>query len=70
MNVLTIIHKTEGYYSDLRKAGAENLPKTVVVFQIKSICNYLLYGTSFSEFAAYGFYRKSRKEKLSYMTRR
>jgi hypothetical protein len=46
------------------------LPRTVAAFELKAVWNYLLYGTSFSEYAAYGFYHKARKEKLTYMTRR
>ena len=59
-----------GYYSELDRAGAARLPQSTAVFEMKAVWNYLVYGTSFSEYSAYGFYHKSRKEKLNYMTRR
>lgn len=73
MNLKTIISYfgvISGYYSDLKRAGTIHLPRTVAAFELKAVWNYLLYGTSFSEYAAYGFYHKARKEKLTYMTRR
>lgn len=68
--LLSYFERNSAYHADLKRAGAEHLPRTAAVFQIKAVWNYLLYGTSFSEFAGYGFYHKTRKEKLTYMTRR
>ena len=70
MSIRRLLHRIRAYYSDLQRAKVENLPSCPVVFQIKAIWNYLVYGTSFSEFAAYGFFHKLRKDKLTYMTRR
>ncbi|MBR4659218.1 MAG: hypothetical protein IKP26_08205 [Clostridia bacterium] len=70
---LSDIHKIKGYYNDLVNAKEPLLLKksmSLQVFYLKAICNYIIYGTSFSEFAGYGFYSKKHKEKRTYMTRR
>ena len=59
-----------GYYSYLKDAGKTDLPRYKWIFFLETIADYALYGTSFYEFAAYGFYNKSRKLKQTYMTRR
>lgn len=70
---LSNIKKLKTYYNDLVNAD-EMLPKKMHIslptFAIKAIASYIIYGTSFSEFAGYGFYAKKRSEKLTYMTRR
>lgn len=65
-----LMNKLKVYYDDLRAASSPGLPKSKTLFLLQGIANYALYGTSFSEFAAYGFYHKPREEKMTYMTRR
>ncbi|GEM_PF-6361522 len=70
---LSDITKIKGYYDDLIKAGDGLLLEKHIgaqAFTIKAIISFVVYGTSFSEFAGYGFYGKKRKEKRNYMTRR
>lgn len=70
---LADIKKLKGYYDDLIRAEDPLIIKKRIsapVFSIKAIISYILYGTSFSEFAGYGFYAKKHKEKRTYMTRR
>ena len=70
---LSDIKKLKTYYDDLVSVNDPLLKKKHIsepLFTIKGMVNYLLYGTSFSEYAGYGFYGKSRKEKKEYMTRR
>lgn len=73
MNLKTLISYFDvikGYYADLYRAGTPHLPRSAASFELKAVWNYLLYGTSFSEYAAYGFFHRSRRDKLSFMTRR
>ena len=70
---LSDIKKLKGYYNDLVRAGDNDIRVkhlSAFLFTIKGITNYLLYGTSFSEFAGYRFYAKKPREKQTYMTRR
>lgn len=70
---LSDIKKLKGYYSDLVKADDALIKErhiSLPVFVIKAFSSYLRYGTSFSEYAGYGFYAKKHREKVNYMTRR
>lgn len=64
------LDKIPQYYSFLKESGKTDLPRFKWFFFIEAIANYLFYGTSFYEFAAYGFYKKSHALKRTYMTRR
>ncbi len=70
---LSDINKIKTYYNDLLQADEPLIHKKHVgafAFTVKAITSYLLYGTSFSEYAGYGFYGKKNREKRTYMTRR
>ena len=70
---LSDIKKLKSYYDDLVCAGDRLLREKHIgpqLFTVQGIVNYLLYGTSFSEFAGYGFYARKPGEKRTYMTRR
>ncbi len=70
---LADIKKIKGYYRDLIEAGDPSVYINKVnepTFTVKAIDSFIRYGTSFSEFAGYGFCAKSHKEKQNYMTRR
>lgn len=67
--MLSLIRKIDEYYSDKLTAG-EKLPSGRLGMRIRAIWSFVVYGTSFSEYFGYSFYRKTRKDKLTYMTRR
>lgn len=66
---LKTISKIDEYYSDVQKVGVPIL-RSKTRMKISAIMSYLLWGTSFSEYFGYQFWRKSYREKKSYMTRR
>lgn len=68
-NRLALINKIDGYIEDKMLAG-EKLPHKKAGMKASAILNYLLYGTSFSEYFAYRFYALNHAEKLTFMTRR
>ncbi len=70
---LSDFKKLKAYYNDLLQADEPLIREKHVgalAFTVKAITSFLLEGTSFSEYAGYGFYGKKRKEKRTYMTRR
>lgn len=70
---LSDIKKLKSYYDDLVRANDDLIRRrhiSALSFTVRGIVSYILYGTSFSEFAGYGFYAIKRREKLTYMTRR
>lgn len=69
MHFITLLRKIEVYRKDKIRSG-EQLPYGRLFIFCSAILNYLLYGTSFSEFFAYRFYRLNRAEKKTFMTRR
>ena len=64
-----LINKIDEYRKDKMKSG-EVLPHGKLGMTISAVINYILYGTSFSEFFAYRFYALNRVEKKQFMTRR
>ena len=67
--VLSLIKKIDGYVEDKIDAG-DILPYGKTGMKILAIKDYILYGTSFSEYFAYQFYRLNAREKRTFMTRR
>ncbi|MBO4848179.1 MAG: hypothetical protein J5586_03400 [Clostridia bacterium] len=70
---LSDIKKLKGYYNDLVSAGDELIKEKHIsstAFSVGAVISYLIYGTSFSEYAGYRFYAKKHSEKRTYMTRR
>lgn len=66
---LDLLKKIDGYSNDKLVAG-ESLPYGEVGMFASALLNFCIWGTSFSEFFAYRFYRKSFSQKKEYMTRR
>ncbi len=64
-----LLAKIDGYVEDKTLAG-EILPSGKTGMKLRAVADFLLYGTSFSEYFAYRFYALNRAEKLTYMTRR
>ena len=67
--IVSLIKKIDGYADEKIESG-EVLPYGKTGMRISAILNYILYGTSFSEFFAYRFYALNRHEKKTFMTRR
>ena len=68
--VTSSLKKIPQYHSYLKQAGDTQIPRFKWVFFLETIVSSLIYGTSFSEFAGYGFYKKNGASKRAYMTRR
>ncbi|MBQ6272830.1 MAG: hypothetical protein IJK63_01245 [Oscillospiraceae bacterium] len=66
---LNLLNKIDAYTVDKTLAG-EILPAGKTGMKIRAVTDYLLYGTSFSEYFAYRFYALNRAEKKTFMTRR
>ena len=64
-----LLAKIDGYVEDKVQAG-EILPSGKTGMKLRAAADFLLYGTSFSEYFAYRFYALNRAEKLTFMTRR
>lgn len=66
---ISLIKKINEYRIDKIKAG-EIMPYSKNGMVVSAILNYLVYGTSFSEYFAYRFYALNHNEKKTFMTRR
>ena len=66
---LKTISKIDGYYSDVKKTK-DSIPYSRLHAKISAIASYLIWGTSFSEYFGYQFWKRNHKEKKTYMTRR
>lgn len=69
MPSLKLLNKINEYYGDMKAAGMA-LPGGLSAMKVKAVLSYLIYGTSFSEYFGYRFWRLSHRERLTYMTRR
>ena len=57
------------YYDDFLK-NSEKMPAGRAGMWLRTIASTIIWGTSFSEYYGYRFWKKTRKEKKAYMTRR
>lgn len=69
MSKFDLVRKTETYYDDILKTG-ERIPFPRFAAGLAALWSYVIWGTSFSEYYGYRFWKRSIKEKRSYMTRR
>ena len=65
----SLISKIDEYYSDIQKAGVL-IPRSRLHIKQSAVMSYVIWGTSFSEYFGYQFWRRSKKKKKTYMTRR
>lgn len=69
MRPLGLIKKIGIYYSDLKRTEGQ-VPGSKTLAAIGAITAYVFWGTSFSEYFGYRFWRRTHQEKRAYMTRR
>ena len=59
----------DDYYNDFLKTS-EKMPAGRLGMRARTLASTVIWGTSFSEYYGYRFWKKTRKEKKAYMTRR
>lgn len=69
MPSLQLLQKINEYYSDQKAAGID-LPSGLFGMKVRAVLSFLIYGTSFSEYFGYRFWRFNHRERLTFMTRR
>ncbi len=58
------IKKIDEYCEDIAKAnGAKELPNNKFLMKVRSIASYVVWGTSFSEYFGYKFWKRTCAEK-------